>query len=281
MVKKEGQEFNTNVYSKPTNIGRCLNAKGECPDSYKKSVISAYVNRALTHCSTWRQTHAELERIRQLLTNNGYRSDMIENCINTKMDKFFSQEAARRPETDRGKIPVYYRMSYGSAYNQESQAIRGIIRRGVRTTDQNNQIDLRIYCRPNLMASLVMKNSSAPPKEKEAKTNIVYKFKCPEGNCESPEATYIGLTSTTLRRRLQYHRNQGAIFQHFTEKHDRRPTVDELLQATTVISQENTRKRLMIAEAVYIKLQKPSLNIQTASQYILPSSRRFRTLDNS
>ena len=279
MVQKEGNGFITSVYTKPTNIGRCLNARGECPEAYKRSVISAYVNRALTHCSTWRLIHAELDRIRQLLTNNGYNGDMIEDCIKKKLDSFQNDDQARRTEEEYRSITIYYRMNYSTAYKKEAEAIRNIIKRGVQTTIPEEKIDLRIFCRPNQLASLVMRNSTVPPKEKEARTNVVYKFKCPEGNCESPENTYIGHTSTTLRRRLLYHRNQGAIFQHFTDKHDRKPTVTELLDSTTIIAQESNIRRRMITEAVYIKLQKPSLNIQTASYYILPSTRRQRDTD--
>ena len=278
LIQRENNGFNTTVYTKPTNIGRCLNARGECPETYKRSVVSAYVNRALTHCSTWRQTHAELDRIRQLLTNNGYREEMVENCIRSKMDKFQEDETNSHEEEVR-KIPLYYRMNYGTKFKDESQVFRGIIQRGVSTINPEEKLDLRIYCRPNQMASLVMRNCTAPPKEKETRTNIVYKFICPERNCESSETSYIGLTRTTLRRRMQYHRNQGAIFQHYTEKHDKRPTVKELLESTDIIGQESTTRRLMIAEAVSIKLQKPTLNVQTASQYVLPSTRRQRALD--
>ena len=63
--------FITSVYTKKINIGTCLNAKSECPHRYMKSVIHAYVNRAFTHCSSWDLLHKELERITQLLVNNG------------------------------------------------------------------------------------------------------------------------------------------------------------------------------------------------------------------
>ena len=279
MVEKEDNEISTTVYTKPTNIGRCLNARGECPDAFKKSVISAYVNRALTHCSSWRLVHSELDRVRQLLTNNGYSEDMIEDCIRRKMDKFQNETTRRRPEEECQKITLYYKMNYGTAYKQESEVVRNIIKRGVRTIDPEMKLDLRVYCKPNQMASLVMRNSTAPPKEKAAKTNVVYKFECPERDCEPSNVSYIGLTSTTLRRRLQAHRNQGSIFQHYTDQHDRRPTVNELLESTSIIGHETTSRRLMIAEAVSIKLQKPTLNIQTTSQYVLPSTRRQRALD--
>ncbi|XP_076069838.1 uncharacterized protein LOC143041708 [Oratosquilla oratoria] len=80
-ISKTDNVFNTKVYTKDTNIGRCLNARGECPGAYKISVAAAYVNRALTHCSSWRETHRELDRIRQLLTNNGFSDQLIEYVI--------------------------------------------------------------------------------------------------------------------------------------------------------------------------------------------------------
>ena len=39
-VKNSLDHFKTNVYTKPTNIGRCLNAKGECNEAYKRSVVT-------------------------------------------------------------------------------------------------------------------------------------------------------------------------------------------------------------------------------------------------
>ena len=52
-VNCSNNHFVTNVYTKPTNVGRCLNAEGECSEVYKRSVVSAYVNRALTHNQNW------------------------------------------------------------------------------------------------------------------------------------------------------------------------------------------------------------------------------------
>ena len=43
--------FKTTVYRKPTNTGRCMNGKSECPDRYRLSVIRAYVRRAIRYCT--------------------------------------------------------------------------------------------------------------------------------------------------------------------------------------------------------------------------------------
>ncbi|XP_068227972.1 uncharacterized protein [Palaemon carinicauda] len=60
---KEG--FQTTVYTKPTNLGMCLNGESECPARYRASTISAFVCRGFSHCSSWIDTHKELERAAQ------------------------------------------------------------------------------------------------------------------------------------------------------------------------------------------------------------------------
>ena len=57
----ENNTFHTEVFRKGTNLGLCLNGESECPERYKTSTISAYVRRALTHCSTWHATSKEME----------------------------------------------------------------------------------------------------------------------------------------------------------------------------------------------------------------------------
>ncbi|XP_066978836.1 uncharacterized protein [Macrobrachium rosenbergii] len=83
-VEKKGDRYNTTVYKKAINVGQCLNADGECPDTYKCSVAATYMRLAITHCSSWKATHAELQRVTQLLTNNRYNSNLKEGRFNTK-----------------------------------------------------------------------------------------------------------------------------------------------------------------------------------------------------
>ena len=102
----------------------------------------------------------------------------------------------------------------------------------------------------------------------------MYKFECPDDACQRRKTTYIGLTTTTLKRRMQGHRNSGAIHDHYTVTDDRKPQVAELLNHTKIINRESINSRLRIAEAVSIELQRPTLNIQTQFDLVLPSSRR-------
>ena len=276
LVKQKERRFETTVFTKATNIGRCLNARGECPDNYKKSVVRAYVNRAFTHCTTWKDVHAELDRIRQLLTNNGYQDSMIETAISKKMEEFHLQTSRETPKEE--DLIIYHRLDYGTAYHEECHALKGIMNRGVTPKDPYKKILLRVYSKPNLTSSLVMKNNTAPEGPKEMCTNVVYKFSCPEETCKSPSTDYLGYTTTTLRRRLLAHRNQGAIHQHFVDIHDRKPSLKELIDSTNIIHKESRYGRLLITEAVSIAIQKPSLNIQMDFNTALPSCRSRRNL---
>ena len=53
MVSQDGTKFATSVYRKPTDAGKCLNGKSECPSRYKTSVIRAFIRRAVKNCSSW------------------------------------------------------------------------------------------------------------------------------------------------------------------------------------------------------------------------------------
>ena len=56
------------------------------------------------------------------------------------------------------------------------------------------------------------------------KTNVIYKFKCPLGDCISDNNNiYVGLTSTTLSRRLTMHLSDtSSIAQHLKNIHAQR-----------------------------------------------------------
>ena len=274
-VTNAQDHFNTSVYTKPTNVGRCLNANGECSETYKRSVVISYVRRALTHNQEWVEVDRELNRIRQLLTNNGYNGNVIEEIISHQLNKFMSPEA--KEKNDEKILRIYHRMTYGTNHDQEEEVLKKIIQRGVEVLEPFERLTLRVFCRPRTTASLIMRNNTSGEKPMAEVTNVVYQFKCPVGACQYRNTTYIGLTTTTLRRRMQAHRNNGGINSHYTASHDRKPLLTELLENTTIVHREPLRYRLNIAEAVHIAVKHPVLNTQKESDYVLPSARRKAT----
>ena len=78
---------------------------------------------------------------------------------------------------------------------------------------------------------------------------------------------------------MKSHSYGGAINDHYTSTHNRRPKVDELVNNTKIVHREPERKRLAVAEAVSIAIQRPKLNVQCEFDLLLPSCRRGPDLE--
>ena len=272
LVSQKENKFDTTVYTKPTNTGRCLNARGECPESFKRSVVEAYVKRAITHCSSWKEVHRELERTAQTLTNNGYSDCMIQDVIRNRLEKLYTDQKKDEEKNTKQEITIYHRISYHTQFENEKQATTNILKRGI-VPIEPYKLKVQIYSKPNMTAQTIMKNNTMTRAEVESKSHVVYKFKCPEGTCEYPPKTYVGFTTTTLRQRFQAHRNQGSIHQHYIDQHDRKPTIKELIENTSIEYTNQNRYNLLIAEAIFITRTQPTLNIQKDTNMTLPSNR--------
>jgi len=85
----------TSVFVKPTNHGDCLNYNSMRPERYKVGVIRAFLHRGYNVSDSWQTFHLELERIKQLLTNNNYPMLLIESVFN----KFISEKFASTKTT--------------------------------------------------------------------------------------------------------------------------------------------------------------------------------------
>ena len=78
-----------------------------------------------------------------------------------------------------------------------------------------------------------------------------------------PEYSYVGMTQTTLSRRITTHLYSGAPKKHTAEKHtntnfDR----DMMVENTKILRKENDYRRLQIYEALIIHEKRPLINKQ-------------------
>ena len=274
LVNQQPGKFNTEVYCKPTNPGLCLNGRSECPERYKRSTISAYVRRALTHCSSWTSVHKELERVTQVLVNNGYSNKEISNAITRHLDRWYNpQEPSTSPIGQR--IKLYYRAYMNTQYRQDEHALRKIITECVKTTDPDDRLDLTIYYQNKKTHNLILKNAPKSDTPEIQRSHLVYQYKCSTGNCAALPSTYIGMTTTKLSRRLTMHLANGAPKRHTEEAHDVRLTREMIVQGTTILQHNNDRHRLQILEALIIREKNPTINLQLIDNYIIPSHRNF------
>ena len=83
--------------------------------------------------------------------------------------------------------------------------------------NRTKKVRLILYYNKFKTSNLIISNNSSSSTELPDKTNIVYIFKYPSGDCVSKENNaYVGLTVTTLSRRLTMHLNDSSsIALHF------------------------------------------------------------------
>ena len=160
-------------------------------------------------------------------------------------------------------------------YKQDEQALRKIINECVKTTNQDDRLDLTIFYKNKKTHNLLMRNSPRIDTPELQRSHLVYEYTCTTGNCATLPSSYIGMTTTKLSRRLTLHLSNGAPKRHAEEVHGTQLTRQMLVQGTTILQPINDPHRLQILEALYIKQKNPSLNLQIGDMYIIPSLRNF------
>ena len=102
----------------------------------------------------------------------------------------------------------------------------------------------------------------------------VYQFKCPLGDCISDNNNiYVGLTSTTLSRRLTMHLSDTSSIAQHLKKHSC-PTKElrkMITDNTTILEHQNNKQKLQILEALHIRNMQLTLyriNFQTSANVL-------------
>ena len=260
-----GSNYVTQVFRKPTDIGRCMNARSACPTRYKTGLIRTYVRRALSHCSTWELVHHELQHIKQMLVNNGYSCNDIDNETRTTLDKFcvrprqnnqnnqteVQQSQSQGQDTRKTHVhKVFYKNHMSAAHHKDEQVLKNILKRNV-IPKEGNDLRLMVYYRGLKTANLVIRNRTKPSCLQE--TNVVYKYNCTKGDCKLQDtASYIGSTTMTLSRRISYHLSAGGPAEHSRASHGQQITREDMVNNTTILIREQSQKKLRIIEAAYI-----------------------------
>ena len=270
-VKISDGQHQLSVHRKTTNLGKCLDARSECPERYKTGVVRSYVRRALLTCSSWQLLHLELQKLKQTLVNNHYSCQEIDKEIRSALHKFMTNSTQGKQARDgQGQIhKVYYKNQMSPNYNEDEKALKKIIKTNVVPRNDNDKLQVVIYYKNRRASNLVMTNCERE-KVKLKATNVVYAFKCTYGDCEPrPDAVYIGHTTTSLSRRLTCHLQSGTPLQHMQDAHGRKLTRSDLTTNTTIIAHEDNRRKLQITEAVLIRINKPLMNTQQEHDGIL------------
>ena len=197
-----------------------------------------------------------------MLVNNNFSDIEIDTHIKGFIDKKFNHSPEEQQKVE--YTPVFYNNQMHSNYKTEERVIKELIYNNTEETDKRKKLKLIIYYNNKKTSNFIMKNNLQPPPKVIQQTNVVYSFKCPNLQCQAklPAETYIGMTQTSVSRRLTMHLQSGSILQHFLNCHDRKPTRPELTENTTIIAKASNRYMLSIKEALLILHQNPFINKQ-------------------
>ena len=113
-----------------------MNAKSECPDRSKSSVIVSGIRRAHKICSSQDLLNNELNRLKQILVFN--------TNFDHELEKFSHRTDSQATE-NYNKIKIHYKHLMSTAYKIDERIIRNIIEQNTRVVNNNDKLNLILY----------------------------------------------------------------------------------------------------------------------------------------
>ena len=254
-VNQNKTQFLTSVHVKKTNNGDCMNFISLCPFRYKIGVIKTLLHRAYNICSSWEYFHIEVDRIKQLLTNNNFPTNVIDKTINDFLNLKFKPKTMIKTN----RIPLFFEGQMTSSYLHQEKVLKEIVSKYVLPTENETSIVTTIYYKNRKLRQLLITNSPKRPTDLHQQSSVVYSYNCNAG-CNANN--YIGYTTNTLGTRMRQHSYSGAIRKHHEEVHQKRVKYDEIILNTSILQRLRTRDDLLIMEAILIKEHRPIINLK-------------------
>ena len=172
------------VYRKPTFTGQYLRWESFTPIKRKASLLSTLVHRALKICSK-SQLKEEINRIKEILLDNGYPEDFVPEQISKKITQF-----SRPKRFGPDKCPVYLRVTYTG--------------KAALTLERNLRIAVENCYESVALRTVFVSRQMLPASRKDVlpaiqKSSVIYEYKC---HCDS---RYVGKTAQRLQDRIKKH----------------------------------------------------------------------------
>ena len=154
-----------------------------------------------------------------------------------------------------------------AGWKADERILRKIIKNNCIPTNRDDSLQLNIYYRTPTTASIVMSNNPNRDHTPLKQANVVYFYKCTKGDCALlPKSGYVGLTTTSLSRRITMHLQTGGPKTHTEKYHDSPLTRQDMTENTQILTKTSDRRRLPVLEAVFIRELDPQINLQVNSR---------------
>ena len=247
MLIREDHRMSTSVYRKTTHSGVYAHYTSFVPFTLKLQLIRTLLHRAYEICSSYELLHAEFERIKLMMMNNGYNRDYIYSVVNRFLMR---KNSEYRPFEGPKPKEIYLRLPYlkESTYKLEkcinsclSRIKCGALRVKIFYTYSRVSDRLRFKDRSSIV------------------NNAVYYLKCAQ--CD---ADYTGETMRNICDRMKEHadpQTDSLVARHILDNPGHSFNTDN----PKILTFEHKTFKRRIKEALHIQKIKPKLNIQEKS----------------
>ena len=142
-------------------------------------------------------------------------------------------------------------------YKHNEISVKNLIYNNISSTDSHNKIKLIIYYPKFNTTSLIISNNFSHSTSHLNTTSVVYKFKCPLGECFSTKNnSYIDLTMILSRHLTSLKLVPSLNTLRYIYITPQKNSNGKCLPTT----QRKKQTKLQILQALYIKINKPFLN---------------------
>ena len=240
--------LHTTVFRKPTHTDQYLHWDSLHPISSKYSVVGTLQHRANTICSNKQLLKEEEDHITKALMNCNY-PRWAPNRVRMKINSTAHKNKNKSRTTQQNNNPrPYITVSY---YRGLSESIK----------QRCKNYGVQVYFR----GGKTIKNLLMAPKDLDPmmkKSGVIYSYKCGRVECDEE---YIGESSRTFGERFKEHQKAPSpIFDHFNNT-GHCISVENF----NMVGREDQNLKRAIKEALYIRVNNPSLN-RNVGKYHLP-----------
>ena len=213
------------------------------------------INRAIKTSSTEQIRKTEINRIKQVMANNGYPQAFTERIIQRKL----AQTQSNAPsQEEKDPTNFYVQLFNLSQFENDRKKLQSILSIHVKSIDQQSRVKVIPYYKPKKLSSQFSTRVRA---ESIKRANVVYSFNCNEDSCNE---SYVGYTTQKLENRIKQHRyKSSSICKHFMYEHDKLPSsLSNFVQCFDVLFASENVRNLKIVEAIKIKSEKPHIKVK-------------------
>ena len=113
--------------------------------------------------------------------------------------------------------------------------MKKIVQNNLKCVLPGHKLKVTLYYKSETNSSLILKNDQSPPVDDLQTINPVYEYKCNLGDFAHLDNSYIGVTRTTLSRRLPMQKSNVAPKDLLENHHGARLTCNHLVSNTKII----------------------------------------------